>query len=480
MMRLLAIARNAFTETIRQPIYGVLVLITFAVLVLEVPLATWTMGTGNADYEVTDQQLMVSMGLSTLLVSGLFIAAFSAAGVLSREIEERTVLTVVSKPVSRPTIIAGKYLGVAGALGLAFYLGSLVLAMTVRHKVMVAADDPYDMPVLVIGCGTFGLSIACALFCNYFFGWHFTSSTVGFSAVFMGIGMAVIAFVGKGWTIVPFGTDIPTDLLVAMLLEFFCVLVFAAVAVAASTRLGQLMTLLVCLSFFFAGSLIEYILRGLPAGHPVTTVLYLLLPNLTFFYVIDALANGKHISGLYVLYSAGYMLCYVVAILGIGMAMFQKRELEASGGASTLPSLVNLLAWGGRVLAIVLAICAMLVSMGLKIFGPFSTGVYVAVGIGLALVAVGGWVYWGVFARGAKWAYWTTLAGGIAVFGVALADLILPASLTYLSNEWLTALLAASAPTVVILLLPKTRGHFGLRKHVRTERSALPGQITGA
>ena len=51
MIRLLAISRNAFVEAIRQPVYGVLILVTFMVLVLDLPLSTYTMGTGVADYQ---------------------------------------------------------------------------------------------------------------------------------------------------------------------------------------------------------------------------------------------------------------------------------------------------------------------------------------------------------------------------------------------------------------------------------------------
>ena len=116
MMRLFAIARNAFVETVRQPIYTVLVLVTFGLLVAELPLSHWSMGRGAAEYRQTDQLNMIVWGLSTLLGAGLLIASFSAASVLSREIEEKTILTVLSKPVPRPMVVVGKYLGVAAAL----------------------------------------------------------------------------------------------------------------------------------------------------------------------------------------------------------------------------------------------------------------------------------------------------------------------------------------------------------------------------
>ena len=208
-MRLIAIARNTFIEAIRQPVYGVLLLITFVILVLDLPLSNWTMGRGLAEYHETDQQFMINLGLSTLLVSGLFISAFTASGVISREIEDKTILTVLSKPVARPIIILGKFVGVAAGMIVAYYLSSLVFLMTVRHRVMPTAADPFDWPVIVLGGSAFVLSILLAVFCNYFFNWHFIPSAVGFLVVLLSLAMGVITFVGKGWKAVPPGYDVP-------------------------------------------------------------------------------------------------------------------------------------------------------------------------------------------------------------------------------------------------------------------------------
>ena len=76
LQRLYSVAMNAFVETIRQPIYGVILLGTTILLILNVSLAAFT-------FE-DDDKLLLDLGLSTLLLSGLFVAAFSAAGILSR------------------------------------------------------------------------------------------------------------------------------------------------------------------------------------------------------------------------------------------------------------------------------------------------------------------------------------------------------------------------------------------------------------
>ncbi len=453
-MKLFAIARNAFIEAIRQPVYGVLLLVTFAVLVLDLPLSTYTMGTGIADYQKTDQQMMVNLGLSTLLISGLLISAFSASGVLSREIEDKTILTVVSKPVSRPMVVLGKFAGVSAAMVVAYWLCSLVFLMTVRHKVMPAASDPYDFPVIVLSCSAFILAIVSALFCNYFFGLNFASSAVGFGVILLSLAMGIIAFVGKEWKVVPFGQDISPDILVALLLTLLAVLVFVAVAVAASTRLGQVMTLLVCFGFFFLGSTSQYFFGRLAEESFAAKAAYLLCPNLTFFYVMDALVREKPIPVGYMGLTVAYAACHVAAILAIGMVLFQRRELTAQDGAgsSSAPLSVSILAWTGRAGALGAGMLALTVSDG---FGLMNAFVATA---GLVVAAVAGWVLSGWFGRGVKWTwYFMLVCTGLAIVMVAAtgfrssADVSTP-----------TLAVAAAGVVALILLLPRTRHHFGI------------------
>ena len=76
------------------------------------------------------------------------------SGVLTREIDNKTVLTVISKPVSRPLFIVGKFLGLAAGLAVAFFMSAVLFFLSVRHSVMSTASDKYDMPVLLFGSPT--------------------------------------------------------------------------------------------------------------------------------------------------------------------------------------------------------------------------------------------------------------------------------------------------------------------------------------
>ncbi|MCZ6543854.1 MAG: ABC transporter permease, partial [Planctomycetota bacterium] len=117
----LAIIRNTFFESIRQPIMLVVLVVATIALIFSNLLAGFTME--------DDQRMMIDLGLSTIMLCGTLLAAFIATNVLNREIENRTVLTVISKPVSRPVFVLGKYLGVAGALALAMVYMSLVFLL---------------------------------------------------------------------------------------------------------------------------------------------------------------------------------------------------------------------------------------------------------------------------------------------------------------------------------------------------------------
>src|SRR5262245_7401566 len=137
MSQFVAVTRNTFLQTLRQPIYGIIVLATLGSLAIEPSITGWTLD--------DDNKLLRDLGLSTLLIQGLFLAAFGASGVISKEIEDRTVLTVVAKPIGRATFIAGKYAGVLLALCLAHYIAILGFVMTLRHGVLQTSAESSDI-----------------------------------------------------------------------------------------------------------------------------------------------------------------------------------------------------------------------------------------------------------------------------------------------------------------------------------------------
>ena len=319
-VKLWGIAGNSFTETVRQPIYGVILLVTIGLMVLNLGVSGYTLD--------DDNKLLKDLGLSTLLMSGLFLSAFSAAGILSREIENKTVLTVVSKPVSRPLFLVAKFVGLTGALLLAFYLCMIVFLLTMRHKVMERAVDQYDMPVILFGFGAVLICVLVAAFCNYLYDMHFSSTAIALAFPLMTLALALVALINAQWEIQPFGKDfIDGQLVGACLLVFAMLLVLTAVAVAISTRFGEVATLTICTAVLLLGLASDSLFGQYRESYLWAKVAYWLAPNLAFLWVTDALTQENHISLHYVGTAFGYALLLVVAYLSLGVVAFQKREV---------------------------------------------------------------------------------------------------------------------------------------------------------
>lgn len=319
--RLFTIAVNTFLETIRQPIFGVILLVTALAFILNIGLAGFTLE--------DDDKLLLDLGLSTLLLAGLFLSVFSAAGVLSREIENKTALTVVSKPISRPVFILGKYFGLMGALSVAMYLCFLMFLLTQRHAVLQTSSDPWDMPVIVFGFGAVLLSLGVAGFCNYLYGKEFASMAVALSLPMLTLAIFLAAFWGREWERQEiYGKEmLQVNLWFAGILVLLAVFVLAAVALAASTRLGQIMTLLICVLVTTMGMISDYVFGQHADESTVARVLYHIIPNLGLYWVIEAVTASIMVPASYVAQAAGYTILLVLASLMIGVALFQRREV---------------------------------------------------------------------------------------------------------------------------------------------------------
>lgn len=261
MLRLLlAISRNTFIESIRQPIYFILILAGVIAQVFNVLLSAYSLGF-TEDTEVSaDDKLLLDMGLATVMVVGTLLAAFVATAVVSREIENKTALTVVSKPIGRPVFVIGKFLGVAGSILVAVTILVVALLFAIRHEVMSTARDRIDMPVVLFGSLAVLLPIAIGVWCNYFFGWVFSST-----ATFVMLPVSVVAYVvtllvGKDWALQGLGTDFKPQIMIASLCGVLSLMVLTALAVAVSTRLGQVMTIVTCAGAFVLGLLSNHLL----------------------------------------------------------------------------------------------------------------------------------------------------------------------------------------------------------------------------
>lgn len=327
-MTVITIARNALLESIRQPVFTVLVVAGILALVFNVSLAAFTLE--------DDDKLLVDLGLSTLFLVGLLLAAFTATSVLTREIENRTVLTVVSKPVSRPALVVGKFAGVAAALVIGYWVLAAVFLLAVRHRVQasVRADEAFDVPVLVFGLLGGGLATAFAGLANYLYRRPFPSTFAVSLAIGLSAAVGMVWCIDRDWRFQSPLVEWNPQLMIALALVFEAILVLAAVAIAASTRLSQPLTLMACLAAFLVGLVSEYFL-GTAVGSATASAwvraacwpLYAAVPNLQFFWPADALTQGHEITPAYFGSVSLYAALMAAAVLALAVLLFQERDV---------------------------------------------------------------------------------------------------------------------------------------------------------
>jgi Cu-processing system permease protein len=123
--RVAAITRNAFREAVRDR-----VLYNLVVFVLLLTGGAIFLGELSAAQE---SKIIVDMGLSAMLIFGVFIAIFVGVGLVYKEIERRTVYAIFSKPVGRGEFLVGKYLGLCLTLAVNVAVMSVGVALALAY-----------------------------------------------------------------------------------------------------------------------------------------------------------------------------------------------------------------------------------------------------------------------------------------------------------------------------------------------------------
>ena len=259
LLQIVTIARNTFIESIRQPIFFVLVLVCGVLQLFNTWSTGFAMGYTDSAEVSGDNKLLFDVGLATVFVCGTLLAAFIATAVVSREIENKTVLTVVSKPVGRPAVIFGKYFGVAAAMLVAIVPMLVFLLMGIRHGVMSNASDDLDGPVILFTFLALFLALGIGAWCNFFYGWYFSQTAMLVLMPGAVVAYVMVLLLSKKWGWQAPTIDLKPQIMFACYALTLALLVLTAVATAVSTRLGQVMTIVVCAGVFVFGLLANHL-----------------------------------------------------------------------------------------------------------------------------------------------------------------------------------------------------------------------------
>lgn len=160
--RILAVARNGFQEVLRDKILyivGLFILILILGAILLPPISVGA-----------DQKIFLDLGISAISLVGAIVAIFVGTGLINKEIEKRTVLVLIPKPVTRAEFIIGKHLGLSAVIFV------LLSTMTVFYLILLSLlKIPYNLGSILIAVAFILLELALLIAVAMTFG-VFTSS----------------------------------------------------------------------------------------------------------------------------------------------------------------------------------------------------------------------------------------------------------------------------------------------------------------
>jgi ABC-type transport system involved in multi-copper enzyme maturation permease subunit len=272
-MKSLTIALATAKEAIRQPAFFVMAFFAGALLIVTIFVSYFTFGEDIKMYKDT--------GLTTISFFCMLLALLTASSTVADEIEGKTAITLLSKPINRRQFIIGKFLGIElGVLALYVVLGAL-FAAGVWYKYA------YDM-----------------------------RESAG----------SVVETAKR--------LDQVRQVMPGLALGFLEVTVLTAISVAISTRLPMLANLVVCILVFFLGHLSPVLVDVGQQGQVNELVSFMArffawaLPSLEFFNAGPSISTAAVIPWFdYVLPAFGYCVLYSGAALLLAFILFEDRDL---------------------------------------------------------------------------------------------------------------------------------------------------------
>jgi hypothetical protein len=319
MHKLFTLAKNTFIETIRQPVYAVIIIAALLLLFISPSLTMYTMS--------DDNKFLRELGLSTLFLASLFIAIFSASGAVAEEIDNKTISTILSKPVQRPIFIIAKFIGVTAAVILAHYICTVALLMAIRHGVLATVSDTHDWTVISAAAVVAAAAFLLSGFFNYAYDWRFSSTAVVLAGLFATLAIVFLTFIDRNWRFNPADNGINALDIYGSVLLLLAAIIIVALAVALSTRFNIMVTLSACVGIFLLGLVSDYTFGRFAQTHLWAKICWFLLPNLQIFWISDAIYEESAVPVKYIVISATYAVCYTTAILALAVALFQRRQV---------------------------------------------------------------------------------------------------------------------------------------------------------
>jgi hypothetical protein len=289
-----AVALAAFREGVRQPLFWVIVLGALGLMTFSPFIPYFTFG--------EDVKMVRELGYDTIMLAAVVFAVVAASMSISEEIEGRTAVTVMSKPVSRRDFLLGKFAGILLAAMLMtgllawYFEGMMWFKLWFDNETVT--DPAWLEPARAALAPLAGTSVSFIL------------------------GAAI--WLDQGLTI-----------LQGSVFGLCQVMVLLAIAVALATRLPMVVNLVTCLLVFFLGHL-THVLVIVSSGRN-TLVNFIarffdnVLPGLEYFdygpVVVRDVALDPGRFSIYLGSVVAYAVLYSVIALLFGLVLFEDRDL---------------------------------------------------------------------------------------------------------------------------------------------------------
>jgi hypothetical protein len=308
-----AVALAAYREGWRQPIFWLICILTTVLMALSMVLPYFTFG---EDYKMFKQ-----IGFDLIMIAASLFGLLAASISINEEIEGRTAITVMSKPINRRQFLIGKYLGTLMACwAMTMFLGWILNWGLYIKPHFDKLDDVVDtMPMEVVALLTPKFDDVMPTSEGKAF---VAGSTQQPGGVAKWCGEALAHHAG-------------------LLLVFGKVMVLLAICTALATRMQFVINLVICFFVFLLGNLAPVLVLAtqqmaqgsdaLKLVHFIAQLLNALFPALEYFDMGPAIIRDSVVPmrdfTIYVLSVFGYAVLYSAIGIFIGLILFEDRDL---------------------------------------------------------------------------------------------------------------------------------------------------------
>lgn len=265
-----AVAHATVKNELAQPLFLVLMLLGVVAILLFEFLSFNTFG--------EDIKLLKECGITTIMLLAAFQGIWSASSSISEEIEGKTALTILSKPIQRRSFVVGKFMGIFWVLFLMFVvLGAIELGAVAYKPIYEAKETSQNQPV-----------------------WQ--ACHVEMISTIPGLAMG-----------------------------FMQAIVLTAISVALATRLPQLANLSVCFAVYVIGNLTTSLVSSTQDGFEIVKfvagLVATVIPVLEHFSLQAAIDSGNRITMSLLSGNLLYCLLYVLLAMFLALLLFEERDL---------------------------------------------------------------------------------------------------------------------------------------------------------